>query len=960
MTTIFARSRQSRVWMFGVLGFGLIAAGVANAQTLRPRIASEINGSDYAELIGTQQPQANLQNDLGRVPAGTRLNGVSIYFKRSAAQEADLQALLAAQQDPSSPLYHQWLTPDQFAARFGMAQSDLDKVQSWLEQQGFAVDSVNRSRNAIHFSASVGQLESAFHTQMHFYNVAGVRHFAPSTALSVPAALAPVVSTIGNLTDFRPRPMHVPARASFTSGQTGNVFFAPGDIAVAYDMNGLYQGGANGAGQTIAILGQSYVKIADAEAFYSAAGITRTPPNMVLVPGTGNDGTTVARDESESDLDLEWSGAMAPGADVAFVYVGNGSNFSVYDSAQYAIDQKIGNILSMSYSSCETELSASNLTTLEGILAQAAAQGQTFMAASGDQGSTACSGDKNLTTAQQQAVVVNYPASSAYVLGVGGTEITSANSTSSNSTYWSSTSGTDVVTSLKQYIPEIAWNDDSSQYGLSASGGGTSTLVKRPSWQAGVPGIASGSYRLVPDISFYSSPNNPGYLYCTSDTSQWQKSSPVQQASCNSGFRDQATGDLNIAGGTSFATPIFAGMLAVMNQQLNYTTGQGLINPKLYQLAANSATYGAAFHDVTSGNNNCTAGSTYCSSTTGYSAGTGYDEVTGLGSVDVGKLTAAWGANTGASAALIATTTTVTPSNATPKTGDSITFAIKVTAADSSTPTGNVTLQIDGGTKYGGTTVTGQVLASGSVSYTTSFSAAGTHQVVAQYAGDTAHASSTGVGQVSIAVTSSGKGTFSMAFNPSSLTLKQGGQGTETLTVTPAGGYTGTVDLTYTTSNDTALKNLCLFAGTGINSSGNMTVGGTTAVAGQITVDTNAADCVSTTGGTSPRGHLIRRAGTQSAGTRNPDRRLPLGLAFAGLFMAGLLGRSSRKLRGFACVIALAAISIGVSACGSSSTSGSSGSAGNPAKGTYTVTFTGQDSVTTTNSAQASFTLVIQ
>ena len=310
-----------------------------------------------------------------------------------------------------------------------------------------------------------------------------------------------------NLTDFRPHPQHVAARGAFTSGISGSVFFAPGDIATACDIKPLYSGGVDGTGQTIAIMGQSYVHVSDVEAFQSAAGLIKKDPTLILVPGTGNDATVFSGDQSESDLDLEWSSAIAPGADVVFVYTGSNMNYGVFDSASYAIDNKIGNIISLSYSTCETELTSANLTSLEAMFEQAAAQGQTVMAASGDSGSTACSGFSTLTTAQQTAIAVGYPASSAYVTGVGGTEISAANSSSSSSTYWSKNGSNDVVTSLIKYVPEVAWNDSSSS-GLSSSGGGTSALVARPSWQTG-PGITSGSFRMVPDISFYSSPGFP-------------------------------------------------------------------------------------------------------------------------------------------------------------------------------------------------------------------------------------------------------------------------------------------------------------------------------------------------------------------------------------------------------------------------------------------------------------------
>lgn len=961
MQTAAPLYRQSRLRICGIVAAGFLAAGALFAQS--PRIHTAINSSETAVLKGSQHPLANPQYDTGRLPGGTRLNGVTLYFSRSAAQDADLNALLAAQQDPKSPQYHRWLTPDQFAARFGVAQSDIDKVQAWLQQQGFSIDSVMRSRTGIRFSGTVAQVESAFQTQMHTYQVGGQTHFAPSSALTIPAALSGVVQGVRNLDDFRPKPQHINPRANFTSSSSGNVFFAPGDIVTAYDIKPLYSAGVNGAGQTIAIMGQSYVNVSDIEAFQSAAGLTKKDPQLVLVPGTGNDGTTSKGDESESDLDLEWSGAMAPGATIAFVYTGSNTNYGVYDSAQYAVDNLIGNIISMSYSSCETELSSSDLTTLENIFKQGASQGQTVMAASGDQGSTACYGDTNLSTVQQEAVVVNYPASSAYVTGVGGTEIASGDG-AGNSTYWETASGTDVINSAKTYIPEVVWNDDSSQYGLAATGGGTSSLVAQPSWQTSYF-TATGetnpdsNHRLVPDISFYSSPDAPGYLYCTSDQSAWSSS---QTGSCGSGFRaSSADLSLTVAGGTSFATPIFAGMVALLNQNGKYVSGSGEINASLYTLASSSATYNAAFHDVTSGNNDCTAGTQYCSATTGFSAKTGYDEATGLGSVDLAQLATVWPMNTGAGASLVASSVSVVPANANPNTGVSDTFTISVTAqSGSGTPTGTVTLQIDGGATFGGTTKGPFTLtANGTYSDSESFGTAGTHQMLVQYSGDTTFAASTGIGEVTVQGSTSGSGKFAVSLSPSTLTVSQGSSGNETLTVTPSGGYTGTVNLSYSTSNDTALQNLCLFAGTGFNTNGDLVVSGSSAASGTIQVDTNASDCASTTTGRlATHGmRLIPHGSTTHASNRKSNGSIPGGLAFAGLLLAGILGRSSRKLRGLACVIALAAVAFGLSACGSSS--GSSSGPPNPPKGTYTITFTGTDSVTSTTTASGSFTLTI-
>jgi subtilase family serine protease len=968
MKTMLALSWHKRIWVCGLIAASAMVATSADAQSVAPRIRSEIGSSEQATLKGSLHPWAQAKFDAGRVPADSKLNGISMVFNRTAAQQADLDALIAAQQNPSSPLYHQWLTPEQFAARYGMAESDLNKVEGWLEQQGFSVESVARSRNLIRFSGTVGQVERAFSTQMHYYTIGAVRHFAPSSELTLPAAIASTVEAVRNLNDFRPRAnvvlnKNLRGRPSFTSSQTGNVYFSPGDIATVYNIKTLSNSGANGTGQTIAVVGQSAISVSDIEAFQNAANLTVKDPTQVLMPGTGTSAFS-SGDETESDLDLEWSGAIAPGADIFFVYTGSSQNYGTFDALQYAIDEKIANILTVSYGACEPELGGS---TLESTFQQATAQGQTIIAASGDSGSTACFEGTNVTNpplATQEEIAVNYPASSPYVTGMGGTEISSANSAyeTAGDGYWAAEGSSDIISSALQYIPEVAWNDDASGCGtsdcLSASGGGASTLFTKPSWQTGVPGIPADGKRDVPDIAIYSSPNYPGYLYCTSDTSAWVSG---QVASCNSGFRDSSTNDLTVAGGTSFAAPIFAGMLAIINQKAGYIAGQGLINPTLYSLASKSATYASAFYDTKTGNNDCTAGSTYCAQTTGFSAGVGYDQVTGLGSVNLAQLAAAWPANSGTTAGLIGTTTTITASSSSPNANATDTFTITVAAASgTAAPTGTVTLQIDGGTANGGTTTTVAVTAStasgtATGTYQTSFSTAGTHQIIAQYPIGTTFAASAGVVQVTVAGTTSGTGSIALSASPSTLAVSQGSSGTETLTVTPAGGYTGTVILSFDTSNDSALGNLCYdFTTTLTDGNGSVPVTGTAAVSTQLIFDANASDCAAVaprTIGGKPM-HSLRRANTAK---NNPAA--PLGVAFAGLLLAGFLGRYARKFRSMAAVIALLAVGLAVSACGGGS---SSSTTTDPPKGSYTITVTGTDSATATITGTTKFTLTIQ
>ena len=978
----------SQMW----LGVSLLVAAVAcapgslQAQAPAIRIQSEISSAQMTPLKGSLRPMAIPALDAGRMPANYPLHGMSIFFKRSPQQEADLQALLVAQQTPTSPLYHKWLTPDEYAVRFGMAQADLDKVVSWLQDQGFSIDSVSRSHNMIHFSGTVGQVEQTFQTQMHFYNnPGGAKNFAPSTRLSIPAALSGIVLNVGNLDTFRPQ-AHVikrnalAAAPSFTSGTTGHVFFSPGDIQTTYDMKALTGGGITGTGQSIAVLGQSEISVSDLHNFWTASGLTVNDPVQVLVPGSGTPAFSPG-DEGESDLDLEWSGATAYGATVFFVYTGSNTNYGVFDSAQYAVDQRIANIMTLSYGACELGLTSTETTQLESIASQAASQGQTFIASSGDQGSTSCYGITSLSTAQQTSLSVNYPASSQYVTGVGGSSIPSADD--QVGTYWTAASGsTDLVVSATQYIPENAWNDDTTSgctdasnnpIGcLSSSGGGVSTLyTSKPTWQTGVPGIPQDNKRDVPDVSLYSSPNLPGYLYCTSDSSDWYtpptgSTNPAQQNSCNQGFRDSATGYLTVAGGTSFAAPIFAGMVAILNEKAGYSTGQGLLNTALYSLASNSGTYATGFHDITSGNNNCLAGSIVCpSGPIGYSAGTGYDLVTGLGSVDLNNLANAW---TSSATTLITTTTTLTAATATPNvsTADTVTITVASTTGGT-TPTGNVTLQIDGGTSNGGTTVAAQALSSGgTLTYTANFSTSGIHQILAQYAGDTMHAASVGVIQLSVGGTG-GTTTpgITIAAAPATLTVSQGTSGTETITVTPAGGYKGTVDVSFSSSNNSALQNLCYqFSSSLSNGDGSVQINGTSAGSVSLSLDTNAADCASTGGYPygygygfySQHGKWHRMSGAAGVNTSQNKKPSPMpeGLALAGLLLIGFLGRKSRNLRNLTMVLALMVAGFAISACGG----GYSGPS-NPAKGTYTMTISGVDTTSKSISGKTTFTFVI-
>jgi hypothetical protein len=294
----------------------------------------------------------------------------------------------------------------------------------------------------------------------------------------------------------------------------------------------------------------------------------------------------------------------------------------------------------------------------------------------------------------------------------------------------------------------------------------------------------------------------------------------------------------------------------------------------------------------------------------------------------------------------------VSASNSAPAVNANDNFTITVTSDTGSTvPSGSVSVSVDGGTA-----TSYQLTANGTYLYTTSFSTAGTHQVVAEYSGDATHANSTGSASVNVAGTSSGTGSFKLA--GTSVTVSQGNSGPSNITVTPASGYTGTVDLSFTTSNDSALQNLCYsFTNQLNNGSGTVTVSNASAVTTQLLFDTNASDCVSAAV-SKPAAHAMHRLGPVKTSKNTPVNPAPAAVAFAGLLLAGFLGRYSRKFRNLAGLIALLAVGFAVSACGGGGSS-TPVAPTNPSKGTYTITLAGQDSATSSINATTTFTLTI-
>lgn len=930
----------------------LISGVVGIAQGPKPRLASAIGSNVRVALPGTRPELATVGEDQGAAAADMPLKGITLVFRRSTAQQADLDALLAAQGNPASPVFHQWLTADAFAARFGVADADIAKVRTWLQAQGFAVDGVARSRDRIVFDGTAGQVAAAFGTQLHHYGYANRRYLAPASDLTVPADLSSLVAGVSRLSTFHPHRLSklrsAAAQPAYTSSQTGNHFLTPSDVATMYDLKSTYGAGYNGRGQSIAVIGQSYISTVPIVAFQSGANLQANLPTMILVPNTGQDGVDVLEDgdEGESQLDVEYAGGMAPGANVYFIYTGDDGNADVFDSLEYAIAENVAPVITLSYGQCETLVNQAEMNIVRAEVQQANAQGQTVLSSSGDDGSTDCSGNGGASAAQQVAVVADFPGTVPEVTSMGGLQMAAGTFTASllNTQYWQGATGSDTISSLLSYVPEVVWNEDTST-GISSGGGGASTLYTRPAWQAGVPGIPAGTQRLVPDIALQASINSPGYIYCTSDPSDLSLEGITTD--CVTGLRSSSS-TFQVAGGTSFAAPIFAGMLAVLNQ-VTHSTGQGNLNQTLYGLAGNSTTYASAFHDVTSGTNGCIAGSSVCSTAgaSQYAATVGYDEASGLGSVDFAKLAAAW--PVASTATLAGSVTTVQPANATATAGSAQQVAVKVQSQSGSgaAPTGTVTVTVNVNGNVAKTVLT---LVNGAATYNyTAPGGVGSYVITAVYSGDGSYSASTGAGVVTLGTTVP-SGSFTLS--ASNLSVAYNGTVSGIFRVTPASGYTGTVvfNLTYPSGS----PGLCYSINPN-SASSNVALANYTTASPTLLIGEGTA-CTGSASGNVHQGPLT---GWFQNGTGRTSRRSgwPEGVAMAGLLCVGFGMRRSRRLASVLGIVLLAFTAAGLLGCG-----GSNGATTTPVSNqpqNVTLTLTGTDSVTPSITASTTFTLTV-
>lgn len=639
---------------------------------------------------------------------------IAVVLRRDAAAESAFERLKSEQQSPGSRHYHQWLTPQQVGELFGPTAYDRAAVISWLTSQGLRVDSVDPSGVIVRASGSAALVGDAFHTSFGSFNVGGKRRLAAISQPMIPAALSPVVRSVHGLVEVHYAPQSsftvqtLPAVAGRpqTSIQTdlgGGVYaILPKDFATIYDIAGVYasgdEGGSIGASssagssggakaQHIAILGKSRIVAGDIANYEAISGLPSVQPNVVLAgsdPGVAT-GSNVGY-ASEATLDVDRVIGTAPGAQADLVISADSSTEDGVDIAlAYNVNTLLDPVMTISFGACESESGSAEVDYLKQEFETAASEGIATFVSADDSGAAGC--DTAFAPAPAaQAASINALCSSGDVTCVGGTEF---NDLLTPTLYWSAANSNDGYESALSYIPEGAWNEPTTansqgqtEYRIAEGGGGASAYISKPVWQTGV-GVPNDGFRDVPDVAFTAAEHD-GYLGCFA----------AGGASCET--TNQGTA-VSVFYGTSATAPAMAGIAALLNTKMG--AAQGNLNPMLYGLAASSQD---VFHDVTpasSGVTGCTVEEpSMCNNSTpgvsslsgglaGYSVGMGYDQATGLGSVDVAKLlsAAATGDATGGSFALAASSSA--PSVTPQAQSEATAWALTVTALQSFTGT---------------------------------------------------------------------------------------------------------------------------------------------------------------------------------------------------------------------------------------------------------------------------------
>src|SRR5579863_95944 len=666
-------------------------------------IHDRVDETRLVTLAGNTRPEVIAENDLGAVSDDFALNHMTLQLKRSPQQEQAVVQFIAELHDPQSPNFRKWLTADEFGARYGLAESDIQTISGWLESHGFVVNTVYPNGMVIDFSGNAGQVRGAFRTSIHYLNVEGVRHFANVSDPQIPEALGPAVAGVVALHDFRPHKMSHPKYTVTSFGQTTQIV-VPADLATIYDFNPLFAKGITGSGQTVVVLEDSDLySRADWVTFRTVLGLSQYTSGALTsqhpAPPTGTNNCTppgVNGDDGEAILDAEWASAAAPGATIVVAACAEGPLAAMQNLVSASNPPAI---ISLSYGNCEASDGSAQNASINALFQQAVTEGISVFVAAGDEGAASCDAGQFAAT---HGIAVDGYASTPYNVAVGGTDFSDVLNNTTN-TYWSKTNSKTYGSALS-YVPEIPWNNSCASivlanymgyttgYGpggfcnsnaaimggfvavAAGSGGpsncgigapsianvasGTCQGYAKPSWQTGLSGIPNDGVRDLPDVSMFAS-DNPVWghysVVCFSD----QSNSGTPCTGPPSGWAG--------FGGTSLATPVMAGIQALVNQ--NTSAKQGNPNPVYYAMAVSTP---SAFHIVTQGDidvdcagpHNCygligtvdygrggrifntTWGGALSVSNTSftpaYATGPSWSFATGIGSVDANNLVTNW------------------------------------------------------------------------------------------------------------------------------------------------------------------------------------------------------------------------------------------------------------------------------------------------------------------------------
>jgi kumamolisin len=512
---------------------------------------------------------------------------LDITVSLSLGNQPALAALIHQVSDPRSPRYGRYLSPGQFTASYGPTPDQVQQVSSYLRSQGLAVTSVSSNRTLVHATGPVHAVNAAFSVTISDWHDQRLNRdfFGNDTQPSLPASIAALVVGVFGLDNHYGFHHHAIRKSLQTPSVAPIGGFNPIQLKTAYDVNPMAAKGIDGTGQSLGLFELDGFQQGNINTYDTQYSLATSTPKVIIV-GLGPS-PALGLGEIEVELDIEVMQAVAPGAAIT-VWEGQNSAQGAVDTYNATVTSNSTASNSTSWGACEPDLAPSLMDALDQIFRQAAAQGQSFFAASGDHGAYDC----RSTNPASNEIVVDYPASDPYMAGVGGTHL--------------------LLNPDNSYQSESVW----SFSGVSppiGSGGGLSIHFGRPAWQTG-PGVSNSSsngWRQVPDVALDADPQTGYSIYATNNP-------PPPNPSTTGWF---------ILGGTSAGAPSWAAFAALYNQ-FAASLGRGNLgfaNPTLYA----AATIGQPvlpFHDVTTGTNFV------------YPATPGWDYPTGWGTPDVTNL----------------------------------------------------------------------------------------------------------------------------------------------------------------------------------------------------------------------------------------------------------------------------------------------------------------------------------